>query len=252
MISVVIITKNEERNIRECLDSVKWCKEVIVIDSQSTDKTASICQEFSNVKVEVTHWRGDASQRNYGISQVTGRWVLNVDADERVTPELKKELLELEANENVPYDAYLISFKHHIADKWMNYGDYFPDYKIRLFRSHLRFEKEVHAKVNAKKVGKFYGLLIHKTYINLEDAIQKLNRYTSLEAAILKNGFKFKWYTWFRPFYYFFKVYFLQQGFRNGTIGLASCFLRFLNNFSLYFKIWELKQRDKSLGKDLE
>lgn len=243
-ISAVIIAMNEEKNIAACLDSLTWADEVIVIDSESTDRTVEICGRYPNTRALVERWRGDASQRNFGIEQATGDWILNVDADERVTDRLKTQILAFKEGKAGDHDAYQVNFMHYMDGRWMSRGDYHPDYKVRFFRAHLRFTKEVHAAVNAKCIGRFDGSLIHHTYKNLEDALAKINKYTSLEAAILKDSFHFTWYTWLRPFYYFFKVYVLQQSFRNGTLGLASSFLRFYNNFSLYFKIWELKQAD--------
>lgn len=241
-ISVVIITKNEERNIGPCLDLLDWADDVIVVDSESTDRTVEICGKYANVKAIVKPYRGEASQRNYGIELTQGEWILVLDADERITPELRAELLAFRSGPSPDMEGYLIPYKHFVGGRWMSHGDYHPDPKLRFIRRDQRFTKEMHAYVPATRVGLFQGGLIHYTYKNLEDALTKINRYTSVEAGILKDGFTFKWYTWLRPFYYFFKVYVLLGAYKNGPVGLMSSFLRLYNNFSLYYKIWELQK----------
>ncbi len=131
-ITVAIITKNEERNIRDCLESVKWADEIVVVDNGSTDHTLSICKEYG-ARIFQEEWKGYSGQKNSAIEKAGNEWVLNLDADERVSPELRQEMQKcLEENQGV--DGYWIPRKNFFLGRWIRYCGWYPDLNLRLFR----------------------------------------------------------------------------------------------------------------------
>jgi glycosyltransferase involved in cell wall biosynthesis len=137
-LSVVVITFNEMANIRACLDSVHWCDDIVVVDSGSTDGTLDICREFTPC-VFTRDWQGYAAQKNWGIAQARHPWILNLDADERVSPELQTEIRARVSDDLT--DGYLIPFRNYLGGRWMRYGVLYPDWYLRLFRKdHCQFQ----------------------------------------------------------------------------------------------------------------
>ena len=130
-LSVVIITKNEEKNIRRCLQSVSWADEIVIVDSQSEDNTLKICEEF-NTKIYSPEWRGYGPAKQEGVRHTSHSWILSIDADEVITDELKKEIQSVLSDDN-PKDGYLIPRKTNFMGKWINYSNWYPDFVLRLF-----------------------------------------------------------------------------------------------------------------------
>ncbi|HLD18382.1 MAG TPA: glycosyltransferase family 2 protein, partial [Candidatus Nanoarchaeia archaeon] len=145
-ISVTIITLNEEANIRACLESVKWADEILVSDSGSSDRTVEICKEYG-AKVFNDVWLGFGKQKNLIAGRARNNWILNIDADERVTPELKKEIEEVLNNGDC--EGYNIPRKNFFSNKWIRHCGWYPDYNLRLYRRDKgRFnERNVHEAV---------------------------------------------------------------------------------------------------------
>ncbi len=146
-ISVAIITKDEEHNIRDCLESVRWADEVVVVDNGSTDDTLKICREY-RAQVYEEEWKGYSGQKNSAIGKARNEWVLSLDADERVTPDLCEEIAgALDGNPSV--DGYFIARKNFFLGRWIKHCGWYPDFNLRLFRKGRgRFaERIVHEKV---------------------------------------------------------------------------------------------------------
>ena len=131
-LTVLIIAFNEEKNLRDCLESVKWADEIIVIDSFSTDKTVEISKEFTD-KVISRKWEGFSSQRKFSIEQASHEWILSLDADERITEELKNSIQRMLANGSSA-DGYKVARKNHFLGKWIKGAFWYPDYQMRFFR----------------------------------------------------------------------------------------------------------------------
>jgi glycosyltransferase involved in cell wall biosynthesis len=131
-LSVVIITHNEEENIGECLESVRWADEIIVVDSDSSDKTEEICGTFG-VNFIKEPWKGFALQKNSAIEKASRNWILSLDADERVTPELRKEIAAILESGN-PHEGYFIARKNFFLGRWIRRCGWYPDYNLRLFQ----------------------------------------------------------------------------------------------------------------------
>ncbi len=251
-ISVAIITHNEEGDIRDCLESVKWADEIVVVDSFSTDRTVEICQQYSD-KVFQREWPGFSVQKNNAIDLTTNTWVLIIDADERVSEGLKAEIKEVLSlgsfGRNGPeFDGYLIPRRSYFLGRWIKYGGWYPDYSVRLFRKDKgRFEqREIHESVKINgKTGRLKNPLEHYTYRSLSEYIRRMDSYSTLAAREMAktgrgSGIGSMLY---RPLFTFFRMYVLQQGFREGIYGLLLAILYSYYTFVKYAKLWEMKDR---------
>lgn len=244
-LSVAIITYNEEEEIRDCLESVKWADEIVVVDSFSTDKTLDICRQYTN-KVFQHEWSGYSNQKNYAINVTTNPWILILDADERVSERLTKEIKEI-LDKDLGVDGYYIPRKSYFLGRWIRYGGWYPDYSIRLFRKDKgRFEqREVHESVRINgKTAKLKNHLEHYTYRNLSEYIQRMDRYSTLAAMEMvgegrRSGPR---NILFRPILTFFRMYILKQGFREGIYGLLISVLYSYYTFLKYAKLWEMRK----------
>lgn len=244
-ISVAIITKNEEGNIRECLKSVKWADEIVVVDNGSMDRTLEICREYG-AQVHKEDWKGYAGQKNSAIEKTRNEWVLSLDADERVSPELRREIeATLEGCPSV--DGYFIARKNYFLGRWIRHCGWFPDLNLRLFRkSRGRFqERSVHERVNLKgKTARLKTPLVHETYRSLEEFLQRMDRYSSLAAREMqKEGKKFRFtQVLFHPPFTFLQMYFLRAGFLEGYFGFILAGLYSYYTFAKYTKLRELEK----------
>lgn len=243
-LSVIVVTKNEEAKIRQCLESVRWADEIVVVDCFSTDETTTICSQYTD-RVIQREWPGYASQKNFGIDNATGEWILILDADEQVSDQLRQEI-QVILSSNPEHDGYQIPFKNYLGNHWLRYGGLYPDYHLRLFkRDKARYgSKEIHETLDFKgKVGFLSGAVIHLTYDNYEDYLQKVNQYTSLEARYYCNaGYKVSWFEFVKPVGKFFKLYIFEQGFRDGLPGLVSAVYLTLYMFIRAAKIIEFRK----------
>ncbi len=246
-ISAIVITLNEEKNIRECLESLNWCDELIVVDSNSTDRTVEIAQGF-NAKVQIVDNQTYGEKRNTGIDMASGEWILWIDADERITPELQKEILELIAADKQPYDAYLINRKSFFINKFIKHCGWYPDYTLRLFRrsTGIRFNTLlVHeSAVFSGDKGRLKNDILHYTDRDFEHYISKLNSYTTLSARqLFEKGRKAGFFDIiFRPAFTFFKMYFLKLGILDGFMGLVLCTLSSVHVSVKYSKLYLLNR----------
>jgi glycosyltransferase involved in cell wall biosynthesis len=180
-----MITLNEEANLPRTLESVRWANEVIIVDSGSTDATLEIARQFG-AHVFEEPWKGFAAQKNSAIAHATGDWVLSLDADEEVSPELAQEIRQMLAEET-PFTAYRMPMLHHFLGKPLRHGGYWPDIKLRLFRRGAgQFsERLVHESLQLEgPVGKLKGRLLHHCYATLEEYIDHMNRYSTLGGSI--------------------------------------------------------------------
>lgn len=245
-LSVVIITKNEEHNIRRCLESVKWADEIILIDSQSTDNTVEIAGEYG-VKIFSPEWRGYGPAKQEGVNNATGEWILSIDADEEATPELTEEIKKiLTADEN--YDGYLINRHTNFMGKWINHCGWYPDYLLRLFRkgSGNFNDAVIHEKVEINgKTRELKSELLHYSYPTLEAYLERLNQYTTLGAEVaLANGKKAgNFDIVFRPFISFIDHFLTHQGFQDGIEGFVISVMSSVSVMVKYVKLRHLQKK---------
>lgn len=252
-VSVVVITRNEEENIADCLKSALWADEVIVLDDNSTDDTVSIAKKFTD-KVFSRKMDIEGRHRNYAYSLAKNDWVLSLDADERITEELVKELEELFKAQ--PKDkAYTIPIKTYIGKRWIRYGGWYPAPKVRLFdKRAFRYEEaEVHPRVFIDgSCGHLAKDIVHYSYRNFHDFFESLNNQTTLEAKKwFKERRKIGFLKMYRKFIdRFLKAYVLKKGYKDGFLGLITSYAAGLYQLMSYSKYWEMLQNEKTDGKD--
>ncbi len=245
-LSVIIPVKNEEHNMHKVLESVSFADEIMIVDSFSTDKTVEIAKKYTDFIVQ-KEYLYSASQKNWAIPQVTHEWILLIDADERVTPELKKEIIEILENPIKDTVAYWIGRVNHFMGKRIKYSGWQNDKVIRLFKkSNCIYEdKMVHAEIKADgKVGVLKNKLYHYTYVTLDRHIQKLNQYASWQAEDYndKTGKLTPYHFVIKPFWRFINHFIIKRGFRDGTIGFIIAYLRSYSIIIRYIKIWQIRK----------
>ncbi|MDQ7054373.1 MAG: glycosyltransferase family 2 protein [candidate division KSB1 bacterium] len=245
-LSVTLIVQNEANNIRECLQSVAWADEIVVVDGGSTDNTVALAQEFTD---RVLHhpWPGYAAQKQFALEQATCPWVLSIDADERVTPELRDEILGILSQEDIPFAGFRIPRLSTFLGKFMYHGGWYPGYQLRLFRrDRVRVtEARVHEGFEVDgAVGTLQHHFVHYTHRTLSESFERLNRYSSLEALDRAGGKRVRWYhILLHPIAAFFNKYIGLQGYRDGMHGFLLALVSAMVKMALYMKIWELQHR---------
>jgi glycosyltransferase involved in cell wall biosynthesis len=251
-LSVCIITFNEEANITRTLESVKGiADEIIIVDSGSTDATVSLSQA-RGAKVFVEPWKGFALQKNSSLAKATSDWILSLDADEEVSPELAQSILSLLRSSVAPeYNGYMMNRRNIYFGTWLKRCGYYPDPKLRLVkRGTTQFElRPVHEdmKMPGKK-GHLQGDLFHHAYKNLEDFLEHQNRYSSLGAEMVvakgRVGFSFVNIV-LRPLVRFLYSYFFRGGFLDGKVGLLVLMNHAMYVSWKYAKAWELSRNSE-------
>ncbi len=238
-LSVVILTKNEEANIDECVASIKgWADEIIIVDDLSTDNTVALAQQLAD-KVLIKKMEVEGTHRNWAYAQAKNSWVLSLDADEKVTPELKEEIsLILPVTKDA---CFSIPLRNFIGDYWVRYGGWYPAGKVRLFRKEkFRYEDVVvHPRVTVDgSCGHLKGDIIHKGYPDFEHFLASLNRQSTLEAKkwIATNssmgGGRITW----RAIDRFFRRFVGKKGWKDGFIGFMVAFFDTLYQIMSYAK----------------
>lgn len=243
-LSVTIITCNEERWIRGALESVKWADEIIVLDSGSDDSTLAICREYTP-HVFTEAWRGYVEQKNLATEKAAHDWILNIDADERVSRELAEEIQRI-LREPGARVGYYMPRKTYYLGGWIKYCGWYPDYKLRVFhkRAGKWIGKALHERIEIKgETAYLHHDLIHYTYENMSDHLDKMNGFTSI-AASQKTQTVSGAGIFCRTLLTFLKKYLLQQGFRDGTRGLIVSLLSAFTVMVKYAKVWEARYKD--------
>ncbi len=246
MLSVVIITKNEEDNIRRCLESVSWADEIILIDSESTDNTREIAREYG-AKIFSPPWQGYGHAKHFGVEKARGEWILSLDADEVVSPELAEEIRQVVTDSSSPAGYYL-NRRTNFLGRWIRYSGWYPDRVLRLFRKEKGNFNEavVHEKVIVEgQTGLLRGELLHYSYPSLELYLEKFNRYTTLGAEeAFRRGKKARWFDIvIRPPIAFIKHYLSKQGFRDGWEGFI---ISVMSSIAVLVKYAKLRHLEKT------
>jgi glycosyltransferase involved in cell wall biosynthesis len=251
LLSVIVITKNEEGNIGGCLESVKWASEVVVVDGGSTDKTVEMATALG-AKVFVRPWEGYGAAKNFALTQCSGQWILWLDADERVTKDLAEEIQALVHQGDSAFAGYNVSRKAFFLGRWIKHCGWYPGYVVRLFRRQAgKFtEEKVHERLEVSgRIGRLQSHLLHYTDPSLSHYFAKFNKYTSLAAEELTHqGQRFEiGQLIVRPIWVFFKMYVIRRGFLDGIQGFILCVLSSCYVFTKYAKLWELSaDRERS------
>lgn len=247
MISATIITLNEEGNIKDAIFSLKGlADEIIVVDSGSTDQTVRIAEGLG-AKVYFRKFDNFASQKNWAMLKTKNDWILSLDADERITPELAKEIKESVNNQQ--YVGYLIPRRNFILGKEIKYSRWSPDKHIWLWqKAYGRWVGDVHEDVVVQgNVGELKNNKIHHSHKTVSEFIQANNHYSTLEAEpLFNNGIKFSfWKMWWDFLFEFFIRFFYKLGFLDGKRGLILAYLMSIYKLTVWIKVWELEKKQK-------
>ncbi len=251
-ISAFIVCCNEERRIRRCLESVAWCDEIVVVDSGSTDKTIEICREFTEKIVE-RPWPGFVEQKRFALTQCASNWVLNIDSDEEVSPELAQEIsstLSQDHSGTLEKNGFLLPRTVFYMGKWWRRGGWYPEFRLRLCRRSVTSwggdDPHEHAIVEGS-VGKLSGELHHYTYQDLADQVRSISSLSRSAAHTMnqkgKRASLLDLVT--RPLVRFVKFYLLKRGFLEGMPGFIVAVMDAWGVFLKYAKLWELQRQPK-------
>ncbi|MBI5117373.1 glycosyltransferase family 2 protein [Candidatus Poribacteria bacterium] len=246
-LTILIPAYNEEGNIRECLDSVKWADEIFVVDSFSTDRTLEICREYTD-RIAQHEYVNSAAQKNWAIPQATHKWVMIVDSDERVSERLRQSICRVLENPK-DFDGFFVQRQSFFLGKPIMHGGWEKDYVLRLFNKERgRYQdRQVHACIEVEgKRGYLDGPLYHYTYRNLDQYFEKFLRYTKWAAGDLKSGERSPSWTnlSIRPCMRFLKMYVMRLGFLDGKHGLVLSMLAAFSVFTKYARLWEMSVRE--------
>ena len=241
-ISVIVITRNEERNIVACLESVKWANDIVIVDAESKDATVALARQFTS-KIFIEPWKSFSDAKQFAVSHSRHQWVLWLDADERVTLELAAEIQSL--FESSPTQAaYSVARRAYFLGRWIKHSGWYPGRVPRLFRKdRASFSPAaVHEGLNVQgAVGELRCDLLHFTDPNLYHYLAKFNCYTTLaskESFDARKRFR-RIDLLVRPPWLFVKMYVLHLGFLDGVPGLLLALLSSAYVFTKYAKLWE-------------
>ncbi len=254
-VSAFVIAFNEEGYIRDCLASLAFCDEVIVIDSFSTDRTAEIAKGMG-AKVISRKWPGYRAQKAFGLSQVTHDWVINIDADERIDSTLRQEIIEVLSGRDAskpgePIVGYRLNRVVFHLGRWWRSGGWYPEYRLRFFRKdavvwggHDPHEKPI----SCGRLEKLKGELSHYSYSDLDDQFKRLVKFASLSAEeSFRLGKKVSIFDLVvRPFLRVSKFFILKRGYREGLAGLVVALAEGMYTFMKYARLWELHYNARS------
>jgi glycosyltransferase involved in cell wall biosynthesis len=242
-ISCIIITRDEAKNIRRCLESVRWADEIVLVDSGSTDDTKKIASGFTD-RIFDLKWEGFGPTKEFARTQAREDWIFSLDADEEVSEKLREEIKRTVDSPD-PADGYLIPRRSNFLGRWMGHGGWYPDSVLRLFKKDRgRFTlSQVHEGVQVRgKIGRLRNDLLHYTDPDFHHYLTKLNRYTSLDAVGLFDAGRKStlWDVTLRPPAAFLKMYLVRAGFLDGIHGLILAGASAFHVFSKYVKLWHL------------
>ncbi len=246
-VSVTIITKNEEKNIKKCIESVQFADEIILVDCGSIDRTISIAQQFGEkVKIFQKKWMGYAAQKNFALSQTKNDWVLSLDADEQITSFLAQEIQKRLKLDVGNFDGYYIPRKNYFLGRWIVHCGWYPDYQLRLFlknKAHFN-DKAVHEKViPPPKTDKLKNSLEHYSYQNLGEYFSRLNDYTNLQSKAKEDNslYRIFFVLGIKPIHRFFYMYFFKLGILDGWRGFLLSVLSGYYELLVFIKVIRLK-----------
>ena len=243
-LSVFIITHNEEKNIKACLESIKWADEIVVVDNDSNDNTIKICKEYTD-RIFQEEWKGYAKQKQSALEKTSTDWVFSLDADERVPHELFLEIKEILAFDYENFYGYQVPRKSFFSEKLIKHGGWYPDYQLRFFKKDKGSfgDEKIHESVRINgPVSYLNSPIEHYTYNSISDFLKRMDTYTSLFAEDrYKKGKKTRWEQLvFRPPFTFFKMFFLQRGMLDGYYGFILAILYSYYTFLKYAKLREM------------
>jgi glycosyltransferase involved in cell wall biosynthesis len=247
-LSAIVITRNEEANLADCLATLAFARELIVVDSGSTDATVELAEAAGARVLRTTDWPGFGPQKNRALDMATQPWVLSIDADERVSPELRDEILAVVRGAAAGADAWSMPRKSSYCGQFMAHSGWYPDRVTRLFRrGAARFSDDVvHEKlVTAGPAAALRSDLVHLSFPDLESVLDKMNRYSSAGAERMRQQGRrgSLGQAVVRGLWAFFRTYVLQRGFLDGRMGFALAVSNAEGTYYRYLKLWLAQRR---------
>lgn len=250
-LSVAVLTYNEEKNIADCLESVRWADEIVVLDEKSSDKTAEIARQYTKKVFFVDHGSQTGKthdtmfhkHKQAAIDKCSGDWILQLDADERVSKELAGNITQMMSADE-EYAGYRVPRKNIIFGKWVEHAGWYPDYQVKLFKNGKgRYPcKTVHEDIEINgETGTLESDLIHCHYTSVEKFVDRLNRYTTNDANFIwGKGERVIWSDAIRfPFDEFVRRFFYWEGYKDGLHGLVLSCLQAMSRLVVFAKLWE-------------
>ncbi len=249
-ISAIVITHNEQANIGDCLASLSFVDEIIVLDGGSSDRTVEIARGLGALVHVTTDWPGFGPQKNRALALATGDWVLSIDADERVTPALRDDILGVVACADGPC-AYRFPRRSRYCGQFMRYSGWSPDWVLRLFQTGTgRFSDDlVHEKLLVSgAVGELKSPLLHYSFPDFESVLDKANRYSTAGAQTLRARGQSAslWGAIGHGAWAFVRTYVLRRGFMDGQLGLALAISNAEGTYYRYAKRWLMSRHEES------
>jgi glycosyltransferase involved in cell wall biosynthesis len=243
-ISAFIVCCNEESRITRSLESVKWCDEIVVVDSGSTDATLEICKRYTD-RIYQRAWPGYVEQKRFALGQCQSEWILNLDADEEVSPALRDEIIKDVLENSAALDGYQINRVVFYLNRWWRKGGWYPEFRLRLCRRAATSwgGRDPHEKALVEGPTKrLKGELYHYTYADISDHVRRLNSYASTAArSSYADGHRAHLIQIFlNPLSRFLKFYLIKKGFLEGFPGLIVGILESYYVFLKYIKLWEI------------
>jgi glycosyltransferase involved in cell wall biosynthesis len=247
-ISASIIVFNEEDNIRDLCESIKWVDEIVIVDSFSSDRTKEIAAEYTS-NIFDHEFKGYKDKHEFADSKTTGDWILWMDADERVTPELRSEIESLKQCDELP-DGFEMPRRTWFAGRWIEHSGWYPDHQMRLYRKASSYWDGVAPHETARVKGpvkRLKGHILHHTKRDLSEYHRTIDSYTSFAASALqKSGRSSSGFSMFvNSIAGFSRSYFIKQGFRDGTQGLMIAMFTAYGVFLKYAKLWERNSKSE-------
>ncbi len=249
-LSVIIITKNEENHIKQCLASVAWCDEIIIVDCGSTDNTVELCRHYTNKIFITDDWPGFGPQKNRALAKATGEWVLSIDADEQVTTTLQQEIKQTITH--ATESAFRIPRRSRYCGRWIKHSGWSPDYVTRLFRrSCANFSNDlVHEKILLQgNIGTLKTPLLHYSFESLEEVLEKVNNYSSANAQMhyAKGKKSSLSKAILHGLWAFLRTYLLRAGFLDGREGFMLAVSNAEGTYYYYLKLLFIQDRTYAL-----
>lgn len=249
-VSVCVITYNEEGNLRDCLESVTWADEIVVVDSRSRDRTVEIARKYTD-KVIQRDFPGHVEQKNFCVGQASNEWVFCLDADERVTESLRDQIREALSKDRIEAEGFSAPRKTFYMGKWIRHGGWYPDAKLRLFRRSLgRWGGEnPHDRVILQgREARLTGEILHYTYRDLGHHLEVINLFSRISSRSKRSrGVGHPALRMFvHPPAKFLKAYVLKAGFLDGVAGFMVAVMGAYSVFVKYAKLWEISRLERA------
>jgi len=248
-ISGLVICRNEEKNIKKCLESLLWCDEIVVIDSFSTDNTIEFVKAYTD-NIFQNEWKGFSIQRKFALTKASGEWIFALDADEVCSNELKQEIKSLIQNDSIPENGFDIPRKSFVQNKWIKHGGWYPNYQMRFFRKDFSgvTDRLVHESYYVTgDIGKLKNNILHYTVNSIGEYINKINTYSDLYAAEKFKKRKIGYiHILILPGIAFIQQYIFKGNFLDGIGGLIVSKFHMITKLLNYMKTLEIQNKDKS------